>query len=302
MGNNTVRIIECFYRCTLHTDRSDPLSSDALVFHAHDDQVPPPVRRSEQVYVIYGRESPIRSGDQYIKGSHFYNWSATYDPRSDIYTPYVDFVKKSFPMKMPLIPQLKYKRSLGEAMIFWMVSSCYAKSKRERYVKRLKRHISIDIYGKCGMPCPSKQCFRMLARSGKYKFYLSFENSLCKSYVTEKLLNPLKYGLIPIVYGGFDVDDYSYKLPSHSYLDVRNFDSPRQLSKYIFYLDQNNTAYLSFFEWKKQYVVRSGSHDILCGICNALHNSSMIKPRNVNWKRFWNPNYCNNLTIDQVTG
>ena len=50
----------------------------------------------------------------------------------------------------------------------------------------MKNWIPIDQYGKCtaGGDCDNT-CYMNLGT--KYKFYLSFENSLCKEYVTEKL-------------------------------------------------------------------------------------------------------------------
>ena len=57
----------------------------------------------------------------------------------------------------------------------------------------------------------------------QYKFYLSFENSLCPDYVTEKLYNPLLYSTVPVVYNGADYE--SMMAPRHSYIDVRNFTS-----------------------------------------------------------------------------
>lgn len=56
----------------------------------------------------------------------------------------------------------------------------------------------------------------MLGR--EYKFYLSFENSLCRDYVTEKFYLPLLYSMVPIAYGGAD-----YEASPSSFIDVRNF-------------------------------------------------------------------------------
>ena len=41
-----------------------------------------------------------------------------------------------------------------------------------------------------------------------YKFYLSFENSLCLDYITEKFFLAFHAGVVPIVYGGKSKEDY----------------------------------------------------------------------------------------------
>ena len=81
------------------------------------------------------------------------------------------------------------------------MSHCETFSRRELYVNELTKYINIDIYGSCGNyfnqkgarvlkdPCKNyidnkDECIHKLFNS--YKFYLSFENSLCNEYITEK--------------------------------------------------------------------------------------------------------------------
>lgn len=81
------------------------------------------------------------------------------------------------------------------------MSNCYASNGRLEYAKELAKHIQVDIYGACGSKiCPrdSDECWKQLQRD--YKFYLSFENSNCKDYITEKLFeNALGNNIVPIV-------------------------------------------------------------------------------------------------------
>jgi alpha-1,3-fucosyltransferase len=86
----------------------------------------------------------------------------------------------------------------------------------------------------------------------KYKLYLSFENSFCKDYITEKFFKVLNYNIIPIVLGRAN---YSKFAPSKSYIDVRDFQSIGQLAEYLKYLDKNETAYAEYFEWKHYFQV-----------------------------------------------
>ena len=71
-----------------------------------------------------------------------------------------------------------FKKKIGFAVQF--VSNCHSSSKREAYVRELRRFIPIDIYGKCGeFKCPKEkgwQCYK--EAESKYKFYLAFENSV----------------------------------------------------------------------------------------------------------------------------
>ena len=67
-----------------------------------------------------------------------------------------------------------------------------------QFARRLGHYIDVDIYGGCGnLKCPrtNQHCFSRLKTH--YRFYLAFENSNCKDYITEKLFwNAYKLVLI----------------------------------------------------------------------------------------------------------
>ncbi len=114
----------------------------------------------------------------------------------------------------------------------WFVSHCATQARRELYVKRLKKHIPVDIYGKCGtLQCSRSnetECY--LRAEQQYKFYLSFENSVCEDYVTEKFFNAMRYSLIPVTYNGVNM---SAVAPPHSYINTLDFKTVSALGKYL---------------------------------------------------------------------
>ena len=77
----------------------------------------------------------------------------------------------------------------------WFVSHCATQGRRERYARLMKLSMAVDIYGRCGpFKCDrgedEQKCFANMAKD--YRFYLSFENSICDDYITEKFFNILK--------------------------------------------------------------------------------------------------------------
>jgi hypothetical protein len=129
--------------------------------------------------------------------------------------------------------------------------TCFEIIRREFYVHVLKQHSRIDIFGKCGKPfCSFDQlndCYQRIEID--YKFYLSFENSLCRDYITEKFFNLLDRNIVPIVYGA---GNYESIAPPHSYIDALKY-TPVQLAKYLDILDKNDTLYNEYFWWKPFY-------------------------------------------------
>ena len=103
----------------------------------------------------------------------------------------------------------------------------------------------------------------------EYKFYLSFENSDCQDYVTEKFFNAFKHGLLPIALGGSSAKDYEKIAPPHSFLHVKNFTSPKDLMEHLMKLSQDEELYNSYFWWKDFYDVDFFESN--CPLCQILN-------------------------------
>ncbi len=136
--------------------------------------------------------------------------------------------------------------------------------------------------GKCGQikcqPRGSKIDNCSLNVEHNYKFYLSFENSVCKEYVTEKLFDRLRQNVVPVVMGSGPYNNGF--TPPHTVIDYTDFDTPHQLAQFLLWLDKHPEEYLSYFWWQDYYMVKSSSkQDIACELCRKLHSKE--EPRTV---------------------
>lgn len=245
-----------------------------------------------------------------IKDKYGYN---NYDLKQlHRYKPYVDYFSG--------LKTLQHKPIKNKKMALWFVSNCHSSSKRNEYIAELSKYIEIDVFGNCGFlnskkdPCKSKsniKCLKELFNS--YKFYLSFENSNCDSYITEKYLRfyekefVFEVDIVPVV-RGTKLEQYLEKAPSnHSFIYVDSFKSPRSLAEYLSYLDRNQTAYLEYFEWKNNLLKKLNSQSNVknkneyiepyrfspfCDLCEKLHDNEYLNNRNnptVKLSRVYNP-------------
>lgn len=141
--------------------------------------------------------------------------------------------------------------------------------------------------------CPrssTSACNDML--TDDYMFYLSFENSLCTDYVTEKLFYSLRELVIPVVYSGAN---YSKFAPPMSYINANDFDNPKQLASYLLFLDGNLTEYVKYFWWKKHYNILQDphpSHAAFCQLCIHLHNGYEPSDKRQDVSNWWRNGTC----------
>jgi hypothetical protein len=81
---------------------------------------------------------------------------------------------------------------------------------------------------------------------------------------------------------GAPPEDYAALLPSHSYIHVDDFDSPRDLAEYLRLLDTHDALYNEYFRWKSDW--RVFLHDAAsywCRVCGLLHVAD--EQRYVHW-------------------
>jgi len=110
------------------------------------------------------------------------------------------------------------------------------------------------------------------------------ENSLCPDYVTEKFYRALIHGIVPIVYGGADYSQYA---PPHSYINIADFKSPKELADYLKLLDKNDALYLKYFEWKKFYQVVRRPMNGWCDLCAKLNEDVQVPKSYANVDEWW---------------
>lgn len=251
---------------------------DAMIY-AHDydgrnailTEIPGNVK---QIYYLL--EPPRKSSLSFYK----YSIVSSYYRGSDIVIPYSKWV--SFDNdKLDYFydgnrPQNKIVRNFIAGKTKFavaVISNCNTNNNRWRYIYELQKYISIDIFGRCGtaLPCEiskSTKCLRNIV--SEYKFYLSFENSNCRDYITEKLFtNALKNDILPVVMGAHP-DDYVYAAPPKSYIHVEDFHSPEHLAKYLIIVSNNESLYNEYFQWQGTGFFYNSLKDIFCRLCGML--------------------------------
>lgn len=312
---------ECKHHCCLFSRvRTNSSNYDAVIFNTRYVHDPPKRRHLNKVYIAFTMEPPhfqSPHGNRFYMGGNFYNWSLAPYQNATLPLRYYYVIKEASPFSKEHISnsfqQNKFHEKDGNssARVLWIVSHCRTRSHREWYVNALRKHIKIDQYGRCGgKKCSGTwsdiQCIQDLGLTGQYKFFLAFENALCKDYITEKAFWPLIAGMVPILLAGLSANDYNNGvLPPNSYLDVRNFSSPKSLAAYINYLNRNDEILMSYHAWRSKYNVipytsQKGS-PFLCEICNALHDPKLLKPTFLNWTTFYKATrLCNERYVKRI--
>ncbi|KAH9498650.1 hypothetical protein Btru_007143 [Bulinus truncatus] len=286
---------QCLYSNCAFVDNM--AEADAVIFSAssiRDNNMPLGNRTKGQRWIMYTYDPAVKDyglGRDEVR-SHF-NMTMSYQLDSDFPLIFGQLKRRKLPEKD--YDEIYDNKTNHTA---WFVSHCATWGRREEYVERMKKFMDVDIFGgcsdrRCGVihyrRSDSTLCLPMLTRH--YKFYLAFENSFCKDYLTEKFFKLFQdVDVIPVVRGGFDYKKY---LPSGIFVNAADFKGPEELAQYLNRLAANKTEYVRMLKRKNRWFER-WSTSLVCNVCEALHtteNKTLII-RNLRSRFNGNPSFC----------
>lgn len=132
-----------------------------------------------------------------------------------------------------------------------VMSDCGA-AFRNAYIEHLVDYLGetrVHRYGDCGdRKLPPKPISNAIEVISRYKFYLSFENTVQDGYATEKLFTVLSMGILPVYLGHPSAPNIT-SVPS--YIKVSDFSSPKSLALYLLNLAEDEEAYNRYHLWRK---------------------------------------------------
>ncbi len=256
--------------CHLTDDRS--LYSRArgvLIFHKAIQEdlsnLPPSPRPRLQRWIWFNMDTPDNT--RRIKGlDGLFNLTMSYRKNADIHVRWRLTIKKNT-SEVFVLPK-------KERLLCWVVDSKdlnTTSGKRYSYYRELAQHINVDIFDSSSDDVKGENYFLTISSC---KFYLSFEDSIHRDYITETFNGPLAAGTVPIVLGPprANYEDFA---PGSSFIHVNDFPTPVALAEHLQKLDKDDEAYIRYFDWRQFYSIRrhltEEKHKFAHAICQACH-------------------------------
>lgn len=261
-GQNYLNKPSC-YTCESTTNHSLFEEASIVVFHL-PDLVTVPQKYCGQYYAMMSLEAPpyydmvdpVRSMTQSYNQRflNYFDISSTYRLDSDVPLPHFTFWYEHKLLDALLKPaQVALSERDSKYPVVWIASKCATSNNRYDYVKELMKYIGVKSYGKClhnaDVPDGSSYDIEAAKAISRHKFHLSFENSNCDYYVTEKLTRTFELGVIPVIMGASQIQEY---LPSNqSAILVNDFFSPKELAQRLHEINSNDALFESYLAYKK---------------------------------------------------
>lgn len=251
--------------CFLTDDPSTFNKADVVVFHHQElsrglSALPLHLPRPTAQHWVWLSLEPPAHNANLSQFNGLFNLTMSYRRDADIFVPYGKTMWGGIEPHF----QIMTNRS---CLVSWVISKYQTHQTRVRLYQSLKRFISIEVYGKWNnRPIPSRELLPTIA---KCLFYLSFENSEAKDYITEKLWrNAFQARVVPVVFGP-SKSTYEALAPPHSFIHVSDFKNMENLAAYLKVLAADRKAYEEYFLWRGTHTIKTYTdwRERLCQIC-----------------------------------
>lgn len=252
-------------RCFLTDNTSLFSTADVVVFHHQElskglSSLPLHLDRPASQYWVWMSLEPPFNNANLTQLNGLFNWTMSYRLDADIPIPY----GKTMPGGEEQRIQAAINRS---CLVSWVISKYKPNQTRSHVYQSLKKNITIEVYGKWNnKPLSDKDLLPTIA---KCLFYLSFENSEVKDYISEKLWrNAFQAGAIPVVLGPSRAT-YKALAPPDSFIHVSDFKSTADLAVYLKHVAADRKAYEKYFQWHHTHRIKTYTdwRERLCQIC-----------------------------------
>ncbi|XP_070760913.1 alpha-(1,3)-fucosyltransferase 7 [Enoplosus armatus] len=252
--------------CFLTDNTSAFSAADVVVFHHHElskglSSLPlHQDRPASQRWVWLSMEPPVNNANL-TRLNGLFNWTMSYRLDADISVPYGETLPGgSYDLGFQAASNRSY-------LVCWVVSRYRPHQARAGVYRSLTKHIPIEIYGKWNKkPLSGK---KLLPTIAKCLFYLSFENSETKDYISEKLWrNAFQAGAVPVVLGPSRAT-YEARAPPGSFIHVADFKSAADLAAYLKHVAADRQAYEGYLQWHHTHRIKTYTdwRERLCQIC-----------------------------------
>lgn len=253
--------------CKVVDQRSLFFSANVVVFHNREliqgsQKLPTELPRPKgQRWAWMSLESPAHNGNLQ-KFANIFNMTISYRRDADVTIPYGELLPLE--SKDNLVKESHINKT---SLVCWVVSNYMNHHKRTQVYKELSATVPVNVYGHWNKNLLSSD--ELLPTISRCYFYLAFENSQAKDYITEKLWNnAYQGGAVPVVLGP-PISDYEAVAPYHSFIHVDEFGSVQELGKHLKKLAEDKERYKEYFNWKKHWKVKLHGdwREMLCEIC-----------------------------------
>lgn len=225
--------------------------ADAVVFHLPQwNEIGTVPKRRGQIWVAWSMESrghtPVRNDPAIMR---FFDVQMTFERSADVWCSYLP---KREEWEAAVSKPIPFKTGTAEAVMFQSAPSDL--SGRNAYAAEFMKYMSVDSFGNFlrnkHLSVEDRGFSTKMDVVSRYKFSISFENTIENDYVTEKFFQPLLCGSVPIYMGAPNIDEFSPG--DHCYIDVRKFSGPKALAAYLTDLARDEAEYSRYFEWRRK--------------------------------------------------